>query len=229
MKYTIIHVNDRAKDNMEHNKLILKDFDYIDNIEFFNGNEGSAWDVLNHALIPLNVWSPYDGRTTNPLPGELGIWISTINLWQYIIENKIDKMLVLEDDILLKENFLDNFYKYVKDLPEDFDFLSLYYFQEQNEESNETEIGSKLIKKSHKQYSAGQATVYSYAGAKKLFNLIHRKGIEYTTDCFIFRQSLDELVQGYSIKGPNDTFLTHTHKKIKSLIDPNNYRNTDIL
>jgi hypothetical protein len=31
-----MHVNDRAKDNMERNKLILKDFDYVDDIEFFN-------------------------------------------------------------------------------------------------------------------------------------------------------------------------------------------------
>lgn len=229
MKYTIIHVNDRAKKNMDHNKLILKDFDYIDDIEFFNGNKGNGKDVLNHIGIPLNVWSPYDGRTTDPLPGEYGIWVSTINLWQYIIKNKIDKMLVLEDDILLKKFFLDNFYKYIKDLPEDFDFLSLYYFKEQNKKSNETEIGSELIQKSNKQYSAAQAMLYSYSGAKKLFNLVHRKGIEYTTDCFIYRQALEGLINGYSIKGPYNLFLTHTFKDIKSIIDPNNFRNTDIL
>ena len=229
MKYCIIHVNDRAKENMDYNRSILKDFSYIDDIEFFNGNEGNAFDVLNHAKIPLNVWSPYDGRNTDPLPGEYGIWVSTINLWQYIIKNKIDKMLVLEDDVLLKENFLNNFYKYVKDLPEDFDFLSLYYFQEQNEKSNETEIGSKLIQKSNKQYSAAQAMLYSYSGAKKLLKLVHRKGIEYTNDCFIYRQALEGLVNGYSIKGPQNLFLTHTYKDVKSLIDPNNFRSTDTL
>lgn len=226
MKYTIMHVNDRAKDNMLHNRDILKDFEYVSDIEFFNGNEGNGWDILNHWRIPLDVWSPYDGRSTEPLPGEYGIWVSTINLWKYIVDNKINKLLVLEDDILLKNDFVDNLNKYCKELPEDFDFLSLYYFSEQNEPTEETEIGSEFIQKSTYQYSAAQAMIYSYAGAKKLLKLIHRKGTEYTNDCFIYRQSLEGLVNGYSIKGPNDIFLTHTYKEVKSLIDPDGFRNT---
>jgi hypothetical protein len=39
MKYCIIHVNDRSKDLMEHNKKILGSFDYIDDIVFFNNIE----------------------------------------------------------------------------------------------------------------------------------------------------------------------------------------------
>lgn len=229
MKYSIVHVNNRADLNMSYNKSILKNFDYIDDIEFFNGNEGNGWDVLNHMGIPLDRWSPYDGRTTPPLPGEYGIWLSTINVWKYIVDNKINEFLMLEDDILLNDDFVETLYKYKKELPENYDFFSLYYFSEQNEESEETDIGSLFIQKSHKQYSAGQATIYSYAGAKKLLKLVHRKGIEYTTDCFIFRQSLEGLVDGYSIKGKNDTFLTHTYKKVKSLIDPENLRNTENL
>lgn len=227
MKYTIIHVNDRCIENINHNKLILNDFQYINDIDFFNGNTGNAWDILNHRKINQNAWMPYDGRSFPPLPGELGIWVSTMNIWQYIVDNKIEKMLVLEDDILLKNDFIDNFNRCLKELPDDFDFLSLYYFSEHNEESEKTEIGLNFIQKSHNQYSAGQATLYSYAGAKKLLKLVHRKGIEYTTDCFIFRQSLEGLVNGYSIKGLNDTFLTHTYTKIKSLIDPENTRNTN--
>ena len=229
MKYCIMHVNDRAKKNMDYNKSILKDFEYVNDIDFFDGNKGSGWDILNHKGIPLNVWSPYDGRTTEPLLGEFGIWVSTINLWEYIVKNKIQNMLVLEDDIILKTDFVDNFYKYVKDLPEDFDFLSLYYFLDQNIPSEDVDIGSEYIQKSINQYSAAQAMLYSYSGAKKLLKLFCRKGMEYTNDCFVYRQSLEGLVNGYSIKGPYDLFLTHTYKDIKSLIDPNNFRNTDIL
>jgi GR25 family glycosyltransferase involved in LPS biosynthesis len=229
MKYCIIHVNDRSKDLMEHNKEILSSFDYIDDFVFFNGNTGNAWDVINHKGIKQDVWNPYDGRSFPPLPGELGIWVSTINVWEYIVENKIDKMLVLEDDIALQDNFVDSFNLFTKDLPKDFDFLSLYYFNDQNKISPELEVIPNKIQKSHNQYSAGQAILYSYAGAKKLLNCVSRKGIEYTTDCFIFRQSLEGLVNGYSIIGTNSTFLKHEYNDIKSLIDPENKRSTNNL
>ena len=92
MKYAIIHVNDRAIENININKKILNDFDYIDNIEYFNGNKGNAKDVLNHKRIKIESWSPYDGRQTLPLPGELGIWVSTINVWEYVVgKNKEDQ------------------------------------------------------------------------------------------------------------------------------------------
>jgi len=224
VKYAIIHVNDRSTSSMNYNKKILSSFEYIDSISYFNGNIGNAWDVINHMGIKQDVWSPYDGRSFPPLPGELGVWVSTINVWEYISNNKIEKMLVLEDDIILQEDFVEKLDLYLKDLPPSFDFLSLYYFEGQNEIKDSLSIGSEKIQKSHSQYSAAQATLYSYAGAKKLLKLVKRKGIEYTTDCFIFRQSLEGLVDGYSIVGDFDTFLKHDYKNIKSLIDPDNTR-----
>jgi GR25 family glycosyltransferase involved in LPS biosynthesis len=229
MKYTIIHVNDRAKEQMDHNKKILKDFEYVDHIEFFNGNRGNAWDVINHMGIRQDTWNPYDGRSFSPLPGELGIWVSTIRVWQYMIDNKIDKLLVLEDDIELQNDFLKNINMALEELPNEFDFLSLYYFKDQNWVSEETEFGAANIHKSYNQYSAGQAILYSYSGAKKLLKSVMRKGIEYTTDCFIFRQSLERAVGGYSIKNNNTFFLKHQYKNIQSLIDPEGVRLTDVL
>ena len=221
-----MHVDDRAKENMDRNKNILKGFNYINDIEFFNGNLGSGYDVLNHRKIKLDVWSPYDGRSTPPLPGEYGVMVSTMNLWQYIVDNKIDKILVLEDDIVLQDDFVYNLNLCLNDLPDSFDILSLYYFSEQNLVDENTEIGSDYIHKSNNQYSAAQAIVYSYLGAKKLLNLFKRKGYEYTNDCFIYRQAHEGLLEAYSIKGKQDLFLKHDYQKVKSLIDPEDYRNT---
>jgi GR25 family glycosyltransferase involved in LPS biosynthesis len=229
MKYTIMHVNDRAKNNMDFNKKILKDFEYCDGIKFIDGNKENGWDILNHMGIKTNTWNPYDGRKTEPLPGEYGIWVSTINLWQYIVDNKIDKLLVLEDDVVLQENFVENFNLYLNELPNDFDFLSFYYFSGQNEVDDNTEIGLKYIHKSNNQYSAAQCMLYSYSCAQKLLKLIKRKGTEYTNDCFIYNQAHVGSVNGYSIKKGNNIFLKHDYKKIKSIIDPDNTRNTDDL
>lgn len=229
MKYAIISVNDRAIKNINHNKNILKEYSYVEDIEYFNGNIGNGWDVLNHYGIDLNVWKPYDGRQDPPLPGEYGIWVSTINVWQYVVDNNIDRLLVLEDDIQLQDDFCEKFDLCIKDLPDSFDFFSLYYFLEHNSIEENLSIGSEHIQKANSQYSGAQGMLYSYHGAKKLLKLIKRKGMEYTPDCFIFRQCLEGLVDGYSIRKPNNYFLTHSYQEIKSLIDPNNLRKTDNL
>lgn len=226
MKYSIMHIDNRAIENTKHNKGVLKDFEYVD-LQYFDGIKGNAWDVLNHRRIPLDVWQPYDGRNTLPLPGEYGVWLSTIIFLEHVVHNQIDKMILLEDDVFLEDNFIENLSLCIKDLPDSFDFLSLYYFDGQNELTSETDIGSKYIHLSHNQYSAGQATLYSLKGAKKILNLIHRKGLEYTSDCFIFNQSILGLLDGYSIVPDSLSFLRHDNKKIKSLIDPNNIRLTE--
>jgi GR25 family glycosyltransferase involved in LPS biosynthesis len=229
MKYTIIHVNDRSIKNINKNKKILSSFEYIDDIVFFNGNIGNSWDVINHKGIPQDRWKPYDGRSHPPLPGELGVWVSTINAWEYMLDNKIDRMLVLEDDVILQEDFIKKLDVCLKELPKDFDFLSLYYFTEHNQVDENTEIGSEYVHRANNQYSAGQATVYTYECARKLLKVLKRKGIEYTTDCFLFKQAHEFVVNGYSIKKEQNYFLKHDYKKIKSLIDPTNIRDTENL
>lgn len=226
MKYTIISVNDRAIKNINQNKKILKDFEFVNSIDFFNGNIGNAGDVLNHRGIPLNKWNPYDGRTSDPLPGEYGIWVSLLNCLDYIVDNKEDSFLVLEDDISLSEDFVDNLNLCISELPEDYDFLSLYYFEGHNWVDESTDIGKKYIHKSYNQFSAGQATIFSQSGAKKILKSLRRIGIEYTTDCFLFKQSQRGVVNGYSIKPDTLNFLVHKNDVVKSLIDPENLRNT---
>lgn len=228
MKYTIIHVNDRAIKNIEHNKKILKDLDYISDISFFNGNIGNAWDTINHRGIRTDVWKPYDGRSFPPLPGEYGIWESTLRVLEYIVENSVDRLLVLEDDIRLNNNarkFLD---ECLEELPEDFDIFSLYSFVGQNALTDESNIGAKNIHRSINQPSGAQAIMYSFSGAKKLLKLIRRKGIEYTSDCFIFEQARLGSISGYSIIPEKNNFLVHEYHDIKSLIDPDNIRQVEM-
>lgn len=229
MKYTIMHVNNRSEKNMNNNKQILSSFEYVQGIEFIDGNSVDAWKILEDEGIDIYTWKPYDGRNSNPLPGEYGVMASTVNLWKYIIDNNIEQILVLEDDIVLQDDFIEKLNKCLNDLPENFDLLSLYYFSDQNWVDENTEIGSEYIHKSNNQYSAAQAMVYSYMGAKKLLKLLKRKGYEYTNDCFIYKQAHQGFINSYSIKKENDYFLKHDYKNIKSLIDPDNFRNTDDL
>ena len=224
MKYTIIYVNDRAKKNIKYNSDILKDFELVEDIPFFNAIKSDPYKELEKININRHTWKPYDGRTIDPLPGELGIWLSNISIWNTMINNNIERLLVLEDDVRLNQDFVKNLKIFIKDLPEDFDFLSLYYFNDQNNIDSNTEIGSEHIHRSYNQYSAGQGTIYSLSGAKKIINLVKKLGIQYTSDCFIFKHSQEKFLIGYSIKTKNNFLLEHDNKNIESFIDSHDIR-----
>lgn len=226
MNYTIVKLDDRAKDLTAHNQQILAEHNYVSDIKFFDGNKEKAWDVINHLGIRQDVWAPYDGRSFPPLPGELGIWVSTINIFQYILSNNLDLLLVLEDDVFLHEDFVQRMNECLSDVPSTFDFLALHWFDGHNWVSEQTEIGSRFIHRSHNQFSAGQAIIYSKKGAGKLLSAVKRIGIESTSDCFIFRQSLIGSVDGYSVKPENGKLLDHDNILLVSSIDPQNLRNT---
>lgn len=199
MKYTIIHINDRSKENMERTKSVLSSFEYISDIDFCDGRKVDARKIIENIGISIN-WSPYDGRTTDPLPGEFGVWLSNINVYKYIVKNRIPEMLILEDDAILKENFVNIFLEVLKEAPKSYDFISLYNFEYQNQENHRTDIGNKYLHRSINQYSAFQGMIFTYSGAKKILRLLKKEGIEYTNDCQIFRKSLEEKLNGYCLK-----------------------------
>jgi GR25 family glycosyltransferase involved in LPS biosynthesis len=82
------------------------DFDY----ELFYGIDGRYIDRKN------SRWSN----------GQLGCTMSHINLYKHIIDNKIQKTLILEDDALPCNN-LNNIDNYMKQLPNDWGMLYLFY------------------------------------------------------------------------------------------------------
>ena len=222
MKYAIMHIDDRASENIKNNKKILKDFEFVD-IDFFDGRNGGGWTFLNNMGINTAAWSPYDGRTLKPLPGEYGVWVSTILFFEYMINNNLEEMILLEDDIILESDFVDKLFKIKKDLPNSFDFLSMSFPLGQNKQTKESTINSELIHRSINQYANGQAILYTLGCAKKILKLLKRKGLEYTSDCFIFKQSHIGLLEGYSII-PNAISLVKSDTSVPSSIDPKNFR-----
>ena len=226
MKYTIMKVNDRSIENVNTIKTMLNQFDYTDEIIFCNGNIEDAGSIIDKEGIDRSAWNPYDGRTSQPLPGELGIWVSYINIFKYIVKSKIDRLLVIEDDADLSNTFIDELALCLKDLPEDFDFLSLSYFTNQNDLTDSTEIGSKHIHRSLNQYSSAVGIIFSLQCAKKVLKLLQRVGLEYTNDCFIFHYSQEEKLNGFSLIKNDNPIIRHMNQ-VESVIDPNNDRDVD--
>jgi GR25 family glycosyltransferase involved in LPS biosynthesis len=224
MKYTIMYVDDRAKDLIAQNKKVLSSFEYIDSIPFFNGTADNPWNELEKRGVNPYSWRPQHGRTSDPLPGELGIWISYLNIFEYIIKTNTQQILVIEDDAKLKENAALEIYTLMQDLPESWDFLSLYHSDSQNGLTLESDIGSDKIHKSINQFSHTVAMVYSYSFAKKFLKLVSKKGIKDTIDDFLYFEAAQGALNGYSIIPNTNQIVFHEDKTIKSVIDPNNVR-----
>jgi GR25 family glycosyltransferase involved in LPS biosynthesis len=104
--------------------------------------------------------------------GMIGCGLSHINIWKKIVENNINRTLILEDDFILKDNFLNKFNKYIKKAPEKFDILFL----------NSNFIHNKNIKLIdindifYKQLFIAQTVGYiiTLDGAKKILKYINK-------------------------------------------------------
>jgi GR25 family glycosyltransferase involved in LPS biosynthesis len=221
MKYTIIQINDRVSENVKKNKIKLSIFDYVGEIKFCDASKVDSKKIIEGMGFSIN-WNPFDGRTLPPLSGELGIWVSNIEVFKYIVKNNISKMLVIEDDAILKENFVEELSLIMQEVPKNFDFVSLYSNPNQNKEDETTSLSLKYLHKSINQYAGNVAMIYSFNGAKKILRLLKKEGIEYTVDCQIFRKSLEKKLDGYSLKKEYNIAFHDFH--VASTIDPQNLR-----
>ena len=93
MHYSMISIDDRSKEQIKKTKKILHKFKYVDNIEIFNGIKNDGKRELENLNIKTNVWNPYDGRKSLPLPGEYGAFVTKVNTLKYIVKNNIDYFL----------------------------------------------------------------------------------------------------------------------------------------
>ena len=98
---------------------------------------------------------------------EINIALTHHAVWKKIVENKIERAFILENDTVFTEQFNES-YNYVNNIVFDYDFL---YFGRKPEKScvaDEVQINSKLLKPlySHGSY----AYMVTYEGAIKLLN-----------------------------------------------------------
>lgn len=74
---------------------------------FIDAVDGQIMNETNEPLLNLvsiyNGWSePFSGRTMTK--GEVGCALSHYKIWKNIIENNLERVLILEDDLIINEN-----------------------------------------------------------------------------------------------------------------------------
>lgn len=228
ISYCVVSISDRAKDNVKNTYNILHKFNKAESINFINANNYNVKEYINNRYgLNFDTWSPYDNRIVNdPLPGEMGVWASNLNIYDYIIKNDIKYFLIIEDDAILHKDFVKKFKKVTQELPKDFDFLSLYYFDNQNYISKDSDIGLKFLHKSINQFAGFQCILFSNSGIKKIIDNLQKTNITYTVDCYVYGMAQLGLLNGYSIK-PNIISFCYENANYMSEIDPNNFRGND--
>ena len=138
----------------------------INNYERFPGIDGSKLTEKERK----NVTSDIGNLIASP--SMIGCGISHINLWKKIIREGIDKALILEDDFILKDNFIYKFDKALKHAPENYDIIFLTDNLIHNKNIKFKDINAYF----YKQIFISQTLAYiiTIEGAKKILEYINK-------------------------------------------------------
>jgi hypothetical protein len=110
MNYTIISVeSDQRELNIENIKEALGSSYHA--VKAFKASDQNDWNGFK-SLYPKFEVDQYQ-LTTRFLSyphrriGEIGCWMSHFNAWNYIIDNDIDHLLIVEDDCLINSDIVE--------------------------------------------------------------------------------------------------------------------------
>lgn len=204
MKYHIISMNDAR---LFTKGMIRREMQgaSLANVETFNAYENDSVRFLEQHGIKLDwdVWKPK--------VGELGIWASVVNCWNWCVENNED-LLVFEDDAIPVQGFIQKFNQFYNNLPKDYDFAAIwvpenqrgdyYYSVIYDDDGCPRQVPRELavpfgsesmyeipgrypVSKVYQGYG-GVSMLFSPGGSRKLFELSRKFGLYTPVDCHFY-------------------------------------------
>ncbi|AIW02538.1 glycosyltransferase [Streptomyces phage Jay2Jay] len=151
--------------------------------------DGRDIDELREAQTKHTYPINWDARL-----GHLGIWYSVLNA--------IEKapIVTFEDDALLHDDFQMNFEQRVAELPDDWDFFSLFIPRDSDKMFDERRDGvSRSLTKVYQRYG-GVSMMYSEQGAQKIRALLERDGLTGQYDDTLYAYAKAGELNGYCSK-----------------------------
>lgn len=218
--YTIISIDDRR---LEHKTNIREavSLPEVTDIEFVDGRDPNLVNRIMSKFPGLD-FSPY----WTPHAGELGIFLSQMQVWDYLLHSDLDAIVAFEDDALVQTNFNEMFQVYYNEVNKydpEWDFFAIRVPENQfgdynyrvvydkagcpssiikaGQERYIYDIGAPNIAKAYQGYS-GVCTLFSRRGAKKLLDLVVQNNIWTPSDCLLYQEAHKEgsNVRAYSPK-----------------------------
>lgn len=226
--YTIIYVSDRAMENMNRIRRILKDWRELSDNEAVHGMKTNAFKKL----YEMGFWFDYrpdDGRTSPMMPTEAGLFASHILAITNALDKGCEQFVLFEDDAIISDDFEDIYTAAVKDAPNGWDFISMIVEPARNHFSDSSDIGSDFIHRCLTQPSCTGCIVYSRNGIQNYIRHIKESGIYYNIDSMLYRASHAGKLNGYILRNEYAYAVTHEPDLLPSEIDPLDKRGTSPL
>jgi GR25 family glycosyltransferase involved in LPS biosynthesis len=165
--------------HMENEMQKLQNLGININHEFFDGVDGNNDNVLSTYDFNIPNWTdPNSGKAmTN---GEIGCALSHYLIWCKIVElvdnnemAKDSRVLILEDDIIFPDDFMDKLQKYTSETESEYDML--YIHRKAFNLIGETKISTHINKANRSYWTC--AYILNYQGAKKLTGANYLKNL----------------------------------------------------
>ena len=211
MKYNIVSIDDSRKEYKEtiRARVKLKEVP----IPAVDGKAVDLQAELDKRELFLEGY--------HPTRGELGVWLSTFDCWQWARDND-EELVVFEDDAIPTAQFNQFLEEFRSELPVNWGFLTLWVPENQyydylydleydstggwqkvgNDRTGFTSIfnyGAIRLSKVYQGYG-NVATLYSPMGASRLINHARTNGISNPIDCWIMDRAHTGVIDGYSPK-----------------------------
>ena len=212
---------DKAKDrwnkvNKKFNKLGFT----IERFPAINGKEVKYEEYKDLVKLEYNtdLNAQCDSKTKPGLtlklsPGEIGCNLSHCKIWQKMVNENINKCMVIEDDIVPYDN-LKNYNKYLDKVPKNWDLVYISFIN-----TGKKNIINKEIYKPTCGFSTS-GYILNLKGAKKLLKFIPMEG---STDIFLLNLFKNNYINAYVIDGVcdssntwggNDSAIEHSSRNI---------------
>ena len=173
--FNIFHDEENTQSTSKRSKLVsdaknqlIKDFDQLETPTFIMK---SPEDVKSfYSKEKMKIY-PLGHFKTGWKPGELGIWASNYTAWKNFLKTDYDYVILMEDDIVLTDNFNSKLVSYLDELPDNWDIFTAYIPTFGNiryeKRKNELLIGKENVCKVYQSWSC-LCYVVSRSGAERL-------------------------------------------------------------
>ena len=178
INYHVVTISDERKNNIER----------LDSV--INGSKLSI-PCLN-AKIDGNIDKFFKENPEIKLtwpslkPGEIGCFGSHYLAWKYLNNSDLDMISVFEDDILVHDNFIEQYKSLIRHAPDDWDIISIFVDQNQHPRFDKTQEINYYIAKGYQDWST-LGYIISKNGARKICNFVEEHGMNQPVDWYIFR------------------------------------------